>query len=265
MRFKTIFIAMSLIFCLSATAADFGEYREKLRPWLTKVIGVKWTDKLLGEKQVNIELPPFPKIESDAKSIASYDRSPQKGIKALSTEEEQRFNYLFINELFLATRMVRPTDNELAKWMNVMNQGATREGVYRAVVLDDHYAGLENYNSPINDSSIAFAVDYSERFLGRGIKREAMEKINFYTLKRILVDKTLELIDAFPQDSDHQNRWYAVFSAELAQKFSQLWSNKMRQNTSREEHKVWADSVPAQHLKSEVIIKLHFVFNFLNS
>ena len=33
-------------------------------------------------------------------------------------------------------------DAEAGNWMNVLSQGGSREGVYRAMILGDDYAGL---------------------------------------------------------------------------------------------------------------------------
>ena len=89
-----------------------------------------------------------------------------------------------------------------------------------------------------------------------------MKDYNVWSIKRLLVDRTLEQIDAFPKDGKDLYIWYAVLSEELAQRFA-IWKNKVRSNTNPDTHIKWAQSVPFQHLKSEVIIKLNKVFNYL--
>lgn len=147
--------------------------------------------------------------------------------------------------------------------MNVLHQGGTREGVYRALVLDSTYAGLENYPNPLNDGLIDFAVEYYTTYVGRTIKKESLEKINFYTLKRLATERTLEVVDELGKNKDHLQRWYAVFSGDLAKRFPEIWQNKIRKDTNKKFHLSWAKQAPSQHLKSEVIIKLHKAFNYL--
>ena len=45
---------------------------------------------------------------------------------------------------------MKSTLNEDKRWLNVMSQGGTREGVYRGIVLEDRYLRLERKSFPIN-------------------------------------------------------------------------------------------------------------------
>ena len=69
------------------------------------------------------------------------------------------------------------------------------------------------------------------------------------------------MADAFGDDRDAMERWYAIMSADFAVRFPQIWSTQIRKDTSAENHKAWASKVPVQHIKSEMIIKIHSALN----
>ena len=99
----------------------------------------------------------------------------------------------------------------------------TREGVYRALVLDRDYAAKEGMEFPLNESSINFAIQFFSRFLNRALTKEQLEKSNFYTLKRVCVERVLEILESYILNNrDHLYDWYAVFSSEMAKKYPGL-------------------------------------------
>jgi hypothetical protein len=253
-----IFSVLSFCVCAQDEVPSFGE---KARPWVEKMLGEEWAIKLLGPKAEVIELPPIPKIISDSKSTAVYDKKIAEKKSTLTKEEDQKLNYYFIKELYGAVRGVEPQGEELNRWLNALDQGGTREGVYRALVLDDQYVGLENYNKAPTREVVQFIDWYFPRFLGK--KFNKAEKINFFTLKRETVEKSLEVVDALGTNLDLLSSWYAVLSAELAEKYPQAFKIDLRKSVDKKRHKLWAQSSPQQHLKSELMIKIHTVLNLL--
>ena len=261
MNFKIIALALSLTFTTSLLAQETEPtFKEKMRPWVEKFVGAEWSVKLLGAKPSVIELPELPKVKNDTKSTAVYDKKVDDKKTGLSKEEEQKINYFFIKELYASVRGVEPQGEELNRWMNALDQGGTREGVFRALILDNEYAGLENYNKAPTDGVVALTKWFFPRFVGLEIPN--VEKIGFYTLKREASERALEIMDAF-RDRAQMVAWYAVLSAELAEKYPGAFKIDLRKSTSKERHKRWAETNPEQHIKSEVIIKLHTVYNFL--
>lgn len=237
---------------------------EKLRPTLMKIVGVEWTVKLLGAeeavvKATDVVMPAIPKIEDNAKSTAVYDR--KKDSITIKPEVEAKFNYAFIQEIYETTRQTKPNEDETSKMMNVLSQGGTREGVYRMLVLDSVYGGMENWDKPVKSVTADFAVYFYGKYLGRKVLKKSFEGMSVFTLKRLIGEKALEVSDAFGEDRDRLERWYAVMSADLAAKFPTIWANKMRKNPSAVDHKAWASKVPVQHIKSETVIKIHSAFN----
>ncbi|HAZ13767.1 MAG TPA: hypothetical protein DCY86_13325 [Bdellovibrionales bacterium] len=240
-------------------------YIEKVRPHMLKYLGDETTVMLLGPAPVaKMALPPIPKLVDDAKSTEVYSRKEDLSQFKIKPEEYQKYNLAFIDEVIVETRGMKANDNDLAKWMNTMEQGASREGIYRAMVLDATYAGLENYDAAVTERSSAFALSFLEKFINQTLKKEAIDKLNFYTLKRVITEKALEVIDAYYSNPQDLYRWYAVLSSDFAEQYPTIWNNELRKDPSAERHMQWAGSVPSQFLKSEVIIKIHKIFNHLN-
>jgi len=233
--------------------------REKARPLVEKLVGEEQSTKILGSPPDDIKLPPIPEISKDARStegLVNLDNRP-----TVLTEKEKEYNFRFLQELYLVIRGSNPPNQELQKWMSNMDQGATREGIYRSLVLDANYAGLENFTKPLNDKMIEFTEFYLLRFLGLKIDRQVLNKSNFYTVKRQVVEKTLEVADVLAKSKFQLADWYAVMSAEFVQRYPDLFKSEIRKDKSKKRHRDWALSVPPQHVKSELIIKIHTIFN----
>ncbi|MCO4795481.1 MAG: hypothetical protein KC493_17300 [Bacteriovoracaceae bacterium] len=254
-------IFMFTLFPISSYALDMAEIKEKLRPHAVKYLGEETAVKFLGEDPNEVKLPPIPKVIENATSIDVYNDKEDLG--NIPKDKQDAYNQAFVTEVFGAVRNMKANRNDVAKWMNVLSQGGTREGMYRALVLDSTYAGLENYPNPLNDEIIGFSVNFYTTYVGRKIKKESLEKVNFYTLKRLATERTLEVVDELRKNKEHLQRWYAVFSGELAKNYPEIWNNKVRMETNKQFHLNWAKQAPSQHLKSEVIIKLHKTFNYL--
>lgn len=265
MRLAIIFVlALSIHLLHAQDAATKAEpsFAEKMRPHLMKILGEEWTVKIVGPAPVieppAMAMPPLPTISDDARSTEVYNKKADP--ITLKPEIEQKFNYAYLREVYEATRQAKPTDEEVNQFMNVLAQGGTREGIYRSLVLDATYAGMENWDKPVKSATADFAVYFYAKYLGKKINKKSFEGWSVYSLKRLVTEKTLDMLDAF-KDREHLERWYAIMSADLAVKFPTIWSNNLRKNGKAEDHKAWASKVPLQHIKSEVIIKMHTAFN----
>ena len=249
----------------SQAAVKEKSFVEKMRPQLMKFLGEEWTVKLIGEDQSTpkdeIAMPVIPKIDDNAKNAAVYDKKADTVVLKLKPEDEQKYNYAYIREIYEATRQSKPNDDEIGKMMNVLGQGGTREGVYRSLVLDSVYGGMENWDKPVKSVTADFAVYFYSKYFGKKIVKKSFEGMSIYTLKRLVAEKSLEVADAFGDDRDGLEKWYAIMSADLATRFPQIWTNSVRRKTSALEHKYWASKVPVQFIKSELVIKIHSALN----
>jgi hypothetical protein len=242
------------------------EFVSVLRPLCERYLGKNITVSLLGEsKEDQVRLPLIPKIKKDATSTDDYGKDDRGAKMSLKKEQSQKYDYYFVKELYQSTRKRKANRNDISKWLNVLSQGATREGVYRALVLDQTYRRLENFDESVSANAIEFSNFYFKRFLGRELKTDSLEGLNIYSIKRIAAEKTLEIIDSLYDSGDDVYSWYAVYSSELAGrgKENNVWKKKLRQDHSKLRHYHWAKNVSEQYLKSEILIKLHLFYNTL--
>ncbi|MBC7539207.1 MAG: hypothetical protein H7281_10325 [Bacteriovorax sp.] len=267
MRLALIFIlalSLHILHAQDSSSQKTISFAEKMRPTLMKVVGERWTTKLIGSApEVKIDnsvvLPALPKLLVDARSTAVFDKKQDKII--LKPEMEEKYRYAFVKEIYEATRQTKPNDDEVGKLMNVLSQGGSREGVYHSLVLDSSYGGMENYDKPVKSNAADFAIYFYGRYIGKKVAKESLKGMNIYSLKRLVADKALDIIDAYGDNREDLEKWYAVMSSDLASKFPSVWSGKMRKDTSSIDHKLWANQVPVQHIKSETLIKIHGAFN----
>lgn len=270
MRVLVFFI---FLFSLSNSHAfDLQKYKERIRSHMAGMLGDDTTTQILGEapKDLNkIQLPEIPKVKVDAKDESFYDQKKTKvhkqGVKFdnMPLEKKRSFRISFLQQLFEVTRNAEAKKVDVIKYLNVLEQGGSREGVYRSVTLDQVYFALEQYEEAPSDKLVNFVLDYSTRFMAIQYKPESLSKFNLWSLKRIVVDKTLDIMDALAQKPDDLYAWYAVLSNEMAVNYAGTWSSEARKNEYDLYHYKWSQSVPFQHIKSEVILKLHKLMNTL--
>ena len=247
---------------MQANAAPVEEVKNFFRPYISKILGQEITLKYFGPKRIHLNLPPIPTIYSDATSTKIYHHSIRN--VSINKQKASRYHVSYLKEIMQVTRKVRASEQQLSTWYNVLSQGGTREGVYRAIVLGDLYTSLEKDERPIGDPLIEFSISYFQKYLHKNITASQIERSNFFSLKRVLCEKTLELIDSFPTNNDHLERWYALLSAELAKRPELTFNSKIRKSSDPLLHYNWAKSVPTQHIKSETLIKMHLFMNKLN-
>ena len=184
----------------------------------------------------------------------------------LPLEKKRQYDFNFVQELFLATRKTEAKDEDIANWMNTLDQGGSREGIYQALVLDEVYFSLESMEEKPSDKLINFYINFSKKYLNQSLKPESIMKLNLFSLKRVLAEKSLDLLEHFEmKDLDSMYRWYANFSSDVSANYSTVMTSEVRKNTSAKAHYQWAKEMPIQHLKSEFIIKLHLVMNNLQN
>lgn len=267
---KKLILIVGLLASFSTFAAvTESQWKVSLRNLIASVAGVEWSHKLLGAPpvdEVSFTLPVVPKEIKKSTNIESYtkkEKDPTEYDK-LPRERQRQFDYKFIQELFLVTRKTEAKDEDLSNWLNTLDQGGSREGIYQALVLDEVYAGLENIEEPTTKRLMDFSINFSQKYLNQTFKAESLSKLNLYSMKRILTEKSLDLLEYYEtHDLDSIYRWYAILSAELAMDYSALLKSPLRQDANVNFHYEWAKGMPIQHIKSEFIIKLHSVMNGL--
>lgn len=267
---KKLILLLSLVsFSAWAQVPAESGWRAKMRTLITSVAGVKWSDKLLGklpEPVKELSIPEIPKNLKASTDVTSYNKveKPETEFDKLPTDRKAQFDQAFIEELFIVTRKTEPKDEDLSTWMNNLQQGGSREAVYQGLVLDEVYATLEQMNDKTSPRLMDFCIRFSKKFFNLNYTEENLQQFNLYTLKRTLTEKGLDLLEFYEgKDLDELNRWYAIFSADLAKDYSPLFKSDLRRNPSPDFHYEWAKGMPIQHIKSEFIIKVHTVMNQL--
>lgn len=275
MKNLTIIVGLLLSLQSFAQEVDVSEagWKASLRSFITSVGGEEWSTKLLGiDPQVaakaaaEVPMPQIPVQLKKSTDIDSYTKKTKDPTEydRLPVERKRQYDYNFIQELFQVTRKTEAKDEDLANWLNTLDQGGSREGIYQALVLDEVYAAMENMEEAPTKELVNFYISNSQKYLNQGLNPESISKLNLYSLKRILTEKGLDLMEYYEtNDLDQLYRWYANFSADLGQNQASRLQSEVRQNASASYHYEWAKNMPVQHLKSEFIIKLHTVMNEL--
>jgi len=258
---KSIVVALMILTTPVANSAGLADKLVGMRPTVEKFLGTDIANKIWGAKD-NVVLPTIPKIVNDTTSTDVYSKKKDPKANLFTGEKKEGYDYSFVSEVVQATREVKANRNEIAKWMGTLSQGATREGVYRALVLDSYYARLENYSDPLSPSAQKFAITFMKKFIGKDVTADKIKDLNVYTIKRIMTERALDIIDIFlSKNEEDLYSWYGVLSRDLAE--FKIWKSKIRGNNKATLHKRWAKKMPVQFIKSEVIIKIHKLMNKL--
>jgi len=246
-------------------------FKSFVRPYLNQYFGEQKVNNWLGVKKFELQMPEIPKNKSKAYDVSGIAKVKNtETSRKFSKDLEKKYGYAFLTELLKVVRNKKVDSKEVEQWLGALLQGGSREGIYRAIVLDNTYKRLENFERPLNDQIIIFIKYYFKTYLNKDISDESLEKIDFYSLKRFLVEKSLEIVDVFyingQDDKSDLYAWYSLFSKDVALKYPTFFKeNVMRKESDLKKQYIWAKSVPFQHLKSEVILKLHIILNSLQN
>lgn len=269
---RKLTVVLGLILTLNVYAQEVVQepaWKGKLRALITNVAGSEWSNKLLGalpEAPAEIAMPEIPQQVKNNTSVESYTKIKKDPTEfdRLPKERQRQFDYKFIEELFVVTRKSEAKDEDLSNWLNTLDQGGSREGIYQALVLDEVYNGLESMEEKPTKKLVDFSLNFSQKFLNQTFAPDALDQLNLYSLKRILTEKGLDLMEYYEtKDLDALYRWYAIFSSDVAKNFTPFLKSSVRQDPSMRYHYEWAKSMPIQHIKSEFIIKMHAIMNGL--
>lgn len=265
---KSLILLLSLIgFNAYAQVPTEPVWKTSLRGLVAKFSPVL-SESLFGAPPMvsTMSMPEIPKDLKKTTDTSTYNRKEKDPTEfdRLPTERKRQFDYKFLEELFLVTRKTDAKDEDIANWLNTLDQGGSREGIYQALVLDDVYATLENMEERPSDRLVQFVQNFSQRYLALAYSEDALTQNNLFTLKRIMTEKGLDLLEYYEtHDLDSLYRWYALLSGNLGKDYAPLLQNEIRKDASPEFHYEWAKNMPIQHIKSEFIIKLHSVMNGL--
>ncbi len=270
MKFFFILILFSIISC------NVSETKQNIRSKVNLSVEVVkrefkkifFKDKYNREEgEKSIQLPIIPILNTDPTSVKSYNGKKHIARNHLLKKDKEDNDYLFLRELLVVTNNQKIDEvdkQEFDKWFNIVTQGGTREGVYRALVQSAKSLRRERQSDPAEEKSVDFAALVLNKYLNQVVDKNKLARLSNYSLKRIIVDKVLELLDYYLQSETTTAfySWYAVFSSDLAQTYPKSFQKGPRTNLLKSIHRRWARGVPVEFVKSEVIIKIHKVFNY---
>lgn len=260
---KRLLITLFLLVNMQTHALSLDEIGSKIKPLFEKVLGQDFMNKLFGENtNETLVIPAIPKINKDTKNTEIYNQ--KSDAEVFSKEKMEQYNISYVQELVQAIREVPANRDDVGKWYNTLYQGATREGIYRALVLDDYYRRLENYEDESSKSAREFTISFMSKYIGKDVTIEKLQDLNIYSIKRIVTEDALDIADTFIFANQKEDfyTWYAIFSAQLAKDYP-IWNNRLRSSTNSKQHLAWAKKMPLQFVKSEIILKLHMLYNNL--
>ncbi len=272
---KLITIVSLLLVSSVSLAQDYPEtgWKAKASPLLERFLGEASTANLIGPAPLppeppQMELPKLPTLEKKNTDASVYKmdselRKQGKEFEALPADKRRSYEIAFLKEIFQATRRAPARQEDLAKWLNVLEGGGSREGVYRGLVLDEVYAMMEGYEEAPNPKLVKWTQEFAKKYLALAFKEEVLKQGNLFFIKRVMSEKVLEMLDTLESNPEDFRKWYAVFSSQLAKEFGNLWAGSFRANQQAEAHLNWAKKAHIQHIKSEVLIKLHMAMNSL--
>lgn len=261
---KLILVVLLLALNLQTRAMSFDEIKLKAKDVIEKIVGSELVQKIFGKsKEVeSLVMPEIPKIIADSKALDIYHQKADEVV--FDKKKMEEYNVSYVHELITATREVPANRDEIGKWYNTLYQGATREGIYRALVLDEYYRRLENYEELASPKVRAFTIAFMDKYINKQVTEDKISDLNLYSLKRIITEDALDIADTYILSNKKEDFlvWYAMFSAQMGADYP-IWENRLRASTNSKQHLAWAQKMPLQFVKSELILKLHLVYNHL--
>ena len=261
-----IFFCLLILSMIGNTASASFNFPSVIRKMATDILGEELVENIIGiDSKEMMEMPSLPKLLENPKSLdfANINDQPKTPI---TDKDKKNLDNHFLYELFTEIRSSDPSEDEYQQWMNILTQGATREGVFRALIYDKIYERLEFSSSRrVSADAKEFTVLFYQKFIGIKISQTKMDQMNVYALKRIVCEKTLQMVDTLYQKNKLDvYKWYAIFSSDLAIKYRRIWGNDIRKQRSPSKHYRWASLAGEQFIKSEIIIKLNKLYNHLD-
>lgn len=198
-------------------------------------------------------------------------------------KERRQIRKQFLSEIYQHVFARKFRDREaFIRWMNVLEQGASVEGVYRGLVLSREYAQMERGRTTpealeLFASEMALlalyrdnkGVEYIQSDQGKR-KREELKRAlqarfesrSLFTLKRILGEEVLEYMDILKENRQTLSKWYADTTVR--------WNSqgvdfglKQRNSKDGEYHQQWALGNSIGRIQWEVLNRLHRMMNGL--
>jgi hypothetical protein len=211
-------------------------------------------------------LPPVLDEKTNVKSLVFQSETPEqlKFLKDKTITQKALLDRNFILEMYQVIKLRKATVDELSNGLNIFEQEGTREAFIRSLLLDSEYAENEEKPEFIRSQNQAVLSNFFEKFFTRKLVIEKNAPLNRWRIKRQLIERSLEVVDAFLRDQrkDDLFIWFALLSADL-NKIPAINFQASRKHLDPQIYIKWAQKVPYQHLKGELATKLAIMSNQL--
>ncbi len=189
----------------------------------------------------------------------------QPPLVALSPKQQKNLHRLFLLEMYeqIYNRKLKDPKSYIS-WINVLNQGASLEGVYRGLIQSTHYVDMENNRNITSTKALDFfatevnMLENNKTFDRIPFLKKSLRKHSLFTLKRFLGDKLLDKIALLK--NKELNEWFA----DTATRWSHLgisFGHKKRNSTNRGFHYNWAKNHDRSRIQWEILQRMHRVMN----
>lgn len=191
-------------------------------------------------------------------------------------------------------------DRDLIPWLNVLSQGGSLEGIYNGITHSDMYRTLELRTKAASPPGLkVFSTQFMELIrqeplprkfdlnISKPLKRASLEEVDeftahesvvfksseeiekffvgasFYTLKRVIGDELLDVLDLKSKDEPLFHQWYGNWAAQMAQQGVDFGLRE-RNLSDPEFHSKWAMNNRLDRIKWEALNKIHRLLNAAN-
>ncbi len=185
---------------------------------------------------------------------------PGSQYQSASAQSSTAHAELFREMIFVVLRQEPKDRAEFGNWVDTLNQGASLEGVYHGLIHGKVYQKLEETSSPASASAVAAFRDEWSALSLEGLSPEVSQRTSIYTLKRLLGERALQLINAQASHREGLAQWYGKWVAKICQR-SIDFGVPLRNRSDEAFHAQWAMNNSEDRLKWEVLNRLHRVLN----
>ncbi len=168
-----------------------------------------------------------------------------------------------LQEMYRAILKRKGSSAELTTHLNNLTQGATLEGIYEGLSLGNEHYQLEKKSSQVSTKTYHYFQNFFKQYLNKKIP-ESWQQMKQFQFRRKILDQILGIIDGFLIENRKEDlfMWYALLSQKWAEEFT--WKNRLRQQQAYKSHQQWAQQVPIDYLKYELIIKTSLICRHLS-
>ncbi len=203
---------------------------------------------------------------------------PVPAPSAAATEEfegHRKVNASFIKEAHSVVLEREVSKEEFSRWMNVLDQGGSLEGIHNGLTHGDEFRNKEKGVAPPEALRLyaqlmatldvdarpdaAAPADADKKKL---ISEYAMKAVNksLYTLKREVTLQAIKAMDVKKAYKDKWATWYGRFAATTNARAVDFGSPE-RNKSDEQAHYQWALDASEDRVKWEVFNRIHRLFN----